>query len=86
MNKKTLLLFLLVVTLLISAALPALASGFSYDDPVHGPGDLVIPKFRHNFGNNPSGCTPPLVLNQYGQCAMPGDDTPPDPIWHRIGF
>ncbi len=86
MNKKTLLLFLLVVTLLISAALPALASGFSYDDPVHGPGDLVIPKFQHNFGNHSEGCFPPLVLNSHGQCTLPGGETPPDPLPHRIGF
>ena len=54
--------------------------------PIHGPGDLVIPKFQHNFGDHPIACFPPLVLNQNGQCALPGDETPPDSVWHRIGF
>ena len=85
MNKKVLLLSLLVVTLLIATVLPALASGFSYDDPVHGGDDLGVPKDAL-YGNNPNGCTPPLVLNEYGQCAMPGDDTPPDPAPTQIGF
>ncbi len=59
---------------------------FFFTFPIHGPGDLVIPKFQHNYGDHPEGCFPPLVLNEHGQCALPGDDTPPDPIWHRIGF
>ena len=84
MNKK-LLFTLLVFGLLVASALPAMAAGFSFNNPVHGPGDLVPPK-NPAYGNHPIACTPPLVLNKYGQCALPGDDTPPDPLPHRIGF
>jgi hypothetical protein len=82
---NNLLLVILVVTLLIATALPALAAGFSYANPVHGGDDLVPPK-RPAYGNHPHGCTPPLALNKHGQCALPGDDAPPDPRPHRIGF
>lgn len=49
--------------------------------PIHGPGDLIPPK-DPDYGNHPVACPPPLVLNEYGQCALPGDDTPPDPLPH----
>ena len=52
--------------------------------PIHGPGDLM--PFPFKDPGHPNACTPPLVLNSHGQCALPGDETPPDPIWHRIGF
>lgn len=84
MNKNVLMI-LLVIGLLIAVAIPALASGFSFNNPVHSGSDLVPPKYPA-YGHNPNGCTPPLVLNSHGQCALPGDDTPPDPLPHRIGF
>lgn len=82
MNKKTLVLTILVVTLLAMTALPALASGISF--PIHGPGDLNPNPFKTT--GHPAGCFSPLVLNQNGQCALPGMNTPPDPRPHRIGF
>jgi hypothetical protein len=82
---KNLLLAILAVTFLIATALPALAAGFSYDNPVHGGDDLIPPK-NLTYGNHPNGCAPPLALNRRGQCALPGDDAPPDPPPHRIGF
>ena len=82
MNKKHAVLVLLVITLLVATALPALASGFS--TPIHGPGDLNPNPFKDP--GHPNACTPPLVLNSHGQCALPGDETPPDPLPHRIGF
>jgi len=82
MNKR--LLLLLVITLLIATALPALAAGFSFDNPVHGGDDLNPNPFKDP--GHPSACTPPLVLNSHGQCALPGDETPPDPLPHGAGF
>ena len=62
-----------------------------FQKPIHGPGDLVPPK-NPPYGHHPIACTPPLVLNEHGQCALPGDNTPPDPLPHirpnglRVGF
>ncbi len=78
--KKQLLFLILIVGLLAAVALPAMAAG-----PFHGGRDLVPPK-HPVYGHHPNGCTPPLVLNKYGQCALPGMNTHPDPRPHRAGF
>ena len=52
--------------------------------PFHGWDDLFRSPFKKH--GHPEACFPPLVLNSHGQCALPGDETPPDPLPHRIGF
>lgn len=55
-------------------------------------GLFTFPLKKAPFGHNPNGCTPPLIPNEHGQCSLPGDNTPPDPLPHirpnglRVGF
>ncbi len=85
MKKQLFVLTLLVAMLLMATALPALATGYSFGNPIHGPGDLVPPK-NPPYGHHPIACFPPLVLDKNGQCTLPGDNTPPSPIQYRAGF